>query len=104
MDPFGDALLAVQLLKRDPAGLGGIILRGGGPARDALIAALGPMRRLPIGIDDEALIGGRDLAATLAGRGGGQYVRVCWRRLMAACWWSRWPNAWLMRSQRGSLR
>ena len=70
MDPFGDALLAVQLLQHDPAGLGGMILRGAGPARDALIAELGPMRRLPIGIDDEALIGGRDLAATLAGRGG----------------------------------
>jgi magnesium chelatase subunit D len=70
MDAFGDALLAVQLLKRDPAGLGGIILRGGGPARDALLPELGAMRRLPVGIDDEALIGGRDLAATLAGHGG----------------------------------
>jgi magnesium chelatase subunit D len=70
MDPLGDALLAVQLLKRDPAGLGGMVLRGAGPARDAVLAALGPMRRLPVGIDDEALIGGRDLAATLAGQGG----------------------------------
>ena len=70
MDPLGDALLAVQLLKRDPAGLGGMILRGAGPARDAVLAELGPMRRLPVGIDDEALIGGRDLAATLAGQGG----------------------------------
>ncbi len=70
MDPFGDALLAVRLVKRDPAGLGGVILRGAGPARDALLAELGPMRRLPIAIDDEALIGGRDLAATLAGQGG----------------------------------
>ncbi len=70
MDPFGDALLAVQLLKRDPAGLGGMILRGAGPARDAVLAKLGPMRRLPVAIDDEALIGGRDLAATLAGQGG----------------------------------
>ncbi len=70
MDPFGDALLAVRLLKRDPAGLGGIILRGAGPARDALLAEIGATRRLPIAIDDEALIGGRDLAATLAGQGG----------------------------------
>ncbi len=70
MDPFGDAMLAVRLLKRDPAGLGGIILRGGGPARDAVLAEVGTMRRLPIGIDDEALIGGRDLTATLAGQGG----------------------------------
>ncbi len=70
MDPLGDALLAVRLLKRDPAGLGGIILRGAGPARDAVLAKLGPIRRLPVGIDDEALIGGRDLVATLAGQGG----------------------------------
>lgn len=70
MDPLGDALLAVRLLKRDPAGLGGMVLRGAGPARDAVLAELGPMRRLPVGIDDEALIGGRDLTATLAGEGG----------------------------------
>lgn len=70
MDPFGDAMLAVRVLKRDPAGLGGMVLRGSGPARDAVLAELGPMRRLPVGIDDEALIGGRDLAATLAGEGG----------------------------------
>ncbi len=70
MDPLGDALLAVRLLRRDPAGMGGMILRGSGPARDAVLAALGPMRRLPVAIDDEALIGGRDLAATLAGQGG----------------------------------
>ena len=70
MDIFGDALLAVRLLKRDPAGLGGVVLRGAGPARDAVLAQLGPLRRLPVGIDDEALIGGRDLAATLAGEGG----------------------------------
>lgn len=70
MDRLGDALLAVRLLKADPAGLGGIVLRGAGPAREAMVAALGPMRRLPVTIDDEALIGGRDLAATLAGQGG----------------------------------
>ncbi len=70
MDLFGDAMLAVRLLLRDPAGLGGMILRGAGPARDAVLAELGPMQRLPVGIDDEALIGGRDLAATLAGQGG----------------------------------
>ena len=70
MDLFGDALLAVRLLKHDPAALGGIALRGAGPARDAVLAEIGPMRRLPVGSDDEALIGGRDLAATLAGQGG----------------------------------
>ena len=67
MDAATDALLAARLLRRDPAGLGGIILRGAGPARDAVVAALGAMLRMPVGIDDEALIGGRDLAATLAG-------------------------------------
>ena len=70
IDVFGDAMLAVRLLKREPVGLGGVVLRGAGPARDAVLAELGPMRRLPVGIDDEALIGGRDLAATLAGEGG----------------------------------
>jgi len=69
-DVLGDAMLAVRLLKRDPARLGGIVLRGAGPARDAVLAAIGPTRRLPVTIDDEALIGGRDLAATLAGQGG----------------------------------
>ena len=70
MDAMADALLAVRLLRRDPAGLGGIILRGAGPARDAVFEALGVMLRMPVGIDDEALIGGRDLAATLAGEAG----------------------------------
>ncbi len=70
---FADAMLAVRLLARDPAGLGGIVLRGDGPARDAVYAELirlMPVRKLPLTIDDEALIGGRDLAATLAGTGG----------------------------------
>ena len=70
MDAMADALLAVRLLRRDPAGLGGVILRGAGPARDAVVEALGVMLRMPVGIDDEALIGGRDLAATLAGEAG----------------------------------
>lgn len=49
-------------------------LRGGGPARDALVEALKescdrhdlPWRRLPSHIDDERLLGGIDLAASLA--------------------------------------
>ena len=69
MDTLGDAMLAARLLLRDPSGLGGIILRGAGPARDAVLTKLGYARRLPVAIDDEALIGGRDLAATLAGVG-----------------------------------
>ena len=62
-----DALIAAQLCAIDPR-LGGMVLRGGdGPARDALIAAMGlPVRKLPVHIDDERLLGGLDLAATLA--------------------------------------
>lgn len=72
-----DAELAARLLAEDPAGLGGIVLRArAGPARDAWLATLAaafplgtPMRRMPIGIPDERLLGGLDLAATLsAGR------------------------------------
>ena len=67
-----DALLAARLLAAHPR-LGGIILRGDGPARDAVVAELGrllPVRRMPVTIDDEALVGGRDLTATLAGVAG----------------------------------
>ena len=70
---FADAVLAARLLACDPTGFGGIVLRGDGPARDVIVAELKtllPTRRLPANIDDEALIGGRDLAATLAGQGG----------------------------------
>lgn len=71
--PSGDAMLALQLLLSDPGALGGIMLTGGGPARDALIAGIqdamteaGPVRRIPASIDIERLTGGLDLAATLA--------------------------------------
>ncbi|MET0367932.1 MAG: magnesium chelatase subunit D [Methylobacterium sp.] len=71
---WADALLALRLLARDPHGLGGIVVRAGpGPVRDAWIErlrdALGPeraFRRMPPGIGDEGLLGGLDLAATLA--------------------------------------
>jgi magnesium chelatase subunit D len=69
----GDALLAARLCAIDP-GLGGIVLRGGdGEWRDAVIAELianlpdeAPVRRMPLHIDDERLLGGLDLTATLA--------------------------------------
>lgn len=69
-----DAELAARLLAEDPAGLGGIVLRArAGPARDAWLATLSaafppgtPIRRMPVGIPDERLLGGLDLAATLA--------------------------------------
>jgi len=73
-DPWADALSAAALLAVDSDGLKGAILRGmPGPARDAWLAALtamlpadAPMRRAPAHIDDERLLGGLDLAATLA--------------------------------------
>lgn len=71
-DAYEDALLAARLCAVDP-GLGGLVLRGGGELRDAVIATVrgalpdgAPTRRLPPHIDDEALLGGLDLGATLA--------------------------------------
>lgn len=73
-DPWADALHAAALLAIDPAGLNGAVIRAGpGPMRDAWLAALksfmpadAPMRRAPAHIDDDNLLGGLDLAATLA--------------------------------------
>lgn len=73
-DPWADALAAAALLAVDPAGLGGAIVRGfPGPARDAWLDAVrgmlppeSPVRRAPSHIDDERLLGGLDLSATLA--------------------------------------
>ncbi len=69
-----DAALAPLLLAADPAGLGGILVRARpGPLRDAWLKALGaafppgtPLRRMPVGISDDRLLGGLDLSATLA--------------------------------------
>jgi magnesium chelatase subunit D len=67
-----DALIAARLCAIDP-GLGGMILRGGDAARDAVIDAVragladgAPLRRMPANIDDDRLLGGIDLTATLA--------------------------------------
>jgi magnesium chelatase subunit D len=73
-DPMEDALLAARLFLSAPSRFGGMVLRGGGPSRDALVAALGermaaagrPWRRLPGHVDDERLLGGIDIAASLA--------------------------------------
>jgi len=73
-DLWTDALLAARLLAVDPAGLGGAALRAPpGPVREAWLAALrgalpagAPWRRLPGGIAEGRLLGGLDLAATLA--------------------------------------
>ncbi|WP_091721423.1 magnesium chelatase subunit D [Methylobacterium phyllostachyos] len=69
-----DARLAADLLAADPQGFGGALVRAPpGPVRERwleiLRAALPPKtpwRRLPSGIGDDALLGGLDLAATLA--------------------------------------
>ncbi|MGY0195772.1 magnesium chelatase subunit D [Leptothrix sp. BB-4] len=75
--PAEDLDRIARLLAVDPSGLGGVWLRGpAGEARDAVLARLraawpadAPWRRLPLQIDDERLLGGLDLAASLsAGR------------------------------------
>ena len=71
------ALHAAALFAVDPVGTGGVVIRGlPGPARDGWLAAFNallpegtPLRRVPLHINDERLLGGLDLAATLqAGR------------------------------------
>ena len=69
--------LAAALFAVDPLGLGGVVLRAGsGPVRDGWLARLkallptdAPWRRVPLHINDDRLLGGLDLSATLqAGR------------------------------------
>jgi magnesium chelatase subunit D len=74
---WDDALLAAALLAVDPVGLGGVAVHApAGPVRDAWMDAFRarlatgiPVRRMPARIEDDRLLGGLDLAATLrAGR------------------------------------
>ncbi|MFM7404315.1 MAG: magnesium chelatase subunit D [Erythrobacter sp.] len=68
-DPLEDAVLAARLFALAPDLFKGMVLRGSSPAREALVAALGaaiPLRRLPGHVDDERLLGGIDLAASLS--------------------------------------
>lgn len=70
-----DTLHAAAVFAVDPQGLGGVCLRAApGPARDAWLQALATLlgsapRRVPVHVDDQRLLGGLDLTATLqAGR------------------------------------
>ena len=72
-----DATLAAAILAVDPVGMGGIHLKARpGPTRDgwltglrALLPSDAPVRRVPLHVTDDRLLGGLDLAATLqAGR------------------------------------
>ncbi len=68
-DPVTDALIAARIFTLAPAVFGGMVLRGSSPARDALTASLGAairLRRMPGHVDDERLLGGIDIAASLA--------------------------------------
>ena len=85
------ALQVAQLLVLNPHGLGGVILRArSGPVRDRWLAYLNtiaqlggmhlPLRKMPLGISDENLIGGIDLDQTL--RSGKAVLR---QGLLAQC-------------------
>ncbi len=71
---MSDATAALEVFAVAPHALGGVRLRcGAGTERDAWLEALRlllpaamPWRRLPVHIRDDALLGGLDLAATLA--------------------------------------
>lgn len=68
-DPLEDAVLAARLFTLAPHTFKGMTLRGSSPAREALVAGLAgaiPLRRLPGHVDDERLLGGIDLASSLA--------------------------------------
>lgn len=68
-----DALIAAALFALSPARLGGLVIKAhAGPVRDlyldflkSCLAPGQPIRKLPLSIQDERLLGGLDLAATL---------------------------------------
>jgi magnesium chelatase subunit D len=65
-----DAELALHLFTRNPILFGGIVLRGGGSVRDAMLdharSVLGSLVKIPANVDQDRLLGGLDLSATLA--------------------------------------
>jgi magnesium chelatase subunit D len=73
---WADARLAAALFAIDPVGLGGVVIRSGpGPVRDAWLTLVGemlpadtPQARIPLNIQDDRLLGGLDLPASLAAR------------------------------------
>lgn len=73
-DGWSDAALAAALIAVDPAGTGGAAVRAmPGPVRDRWLALIrellppdSPVRRMPLHVTDGRLLGGLDLAATLA--------------------------------------
>ena len=70
----GDAMQVAALFCVDPVGTGGVVLRGcSAPQRDAWVQLLGAwlpdgaaLRSVPLNIEEDRLLGGLDLAATLA--------------------------------------
>ena len=67
LTPWQRAELALAVLAVDPAGVKGLWLRARSSAvRDRVTQALPAARRIHPGVDDTALFGGVDLAATLA--------------------------------------
>lgn len=74
--PAHDASIAALLCAIDPAGLGGVVLRGmPGPARDRwlrhlqqLLPDATPWLRVPVNVSDDRLLGGLDFAATVSSR------------------------------------
>jgi len=71
MSSAHQALHAAVLFTADPLGLGGIAIKAGaGPARDAYLEFIAArlnkrIRKIPLQIQDERLLGGLDLSATL---------------------------------------
>ncbi|HJS87737.1 MAG TPA: magnesium chelatase ATPase subunit D, partial [Acetobacteraceae bacterium] len=70
---WADACLVLRMVALDPVGMGVVLRAPCGPVRDIWLAQLRallppsvPVRRVPAAISDDRLLGGLDLAATLA--------------------------------------